>query len=108
MTDRPEKLLICINRRFGGDKPSCAARGSISIADAIEAGTKTRRIALDVERIVCLGQCLHEPSMRLAPGGRFFLGIQPSDVEALLAKFEASFGPRVEEDDTPPIHLLGS
>ena len=108
MAERPKKLLICINRRFEGDKPSCAARGSLPIADAIERGIKERRIALDVERIVCLGQCMHGPSMRLAPGGRFFLGVAPSQVESLLSEFEATFGRRPEEGKAPPVHLLGS
>ena len=48
----PRTLLICINRRFKASEPSCATRGSLPIADAIESGIRERRIAIPVERIV--------------------------------------------------------
>ena len=90
----PTNLLACVNRRFRSDQPSCAARGSSAIADAIEAGIRVRRIALDFERIRCLGQCDRGPALRLAPGGRFFLGVTLEDVARLLDEMEAEFGTR--------------
>ena len=36
----PKTVLVCVNRRFRGNQPSCAQRGSEEIADAIERGVE--------------------------------------------------------------------
>jgi len=100
-------VLICINRRFRGDQPSCAQRGSEALADAIEAGVTARRIAIRIERIKCLAQCTKGPTVRLAPGGRFILGMTLDDVPAILDELEAACGTH-DDDGGPPVHLLGS
>ncbi len=102
---RPRTLLICINRRFQASEPSCAARGSLPIAEAIESGIRQRRIAIKVERIVCLGQCTKGPTLKLVPG-EFILGTTPDMVPGILDRLEAACG--VSDDDGPPAHLLGS
>lgn len=103
----PQSVMVCINRRFRGDQPSCAARGSEAIADAVEAGIAQRRIAIKMERVICLGQCTKGPTVRFAPGGRFNLGTRLEDVSAILDELQALCG--VEDDDGgPPLHLLGS
>ena len=99
-------MLICINRRYRGDQPSCAQRGSEALADAIEAGVAARRIDIKVERIKCLAQCTKGPTVRLAPGGRFMLGTTLGDVQAILDELERTCG--IRDDDGPPAHLLGS
>lgn len=101
-------FLICINRRFDSGKPSCAARGSLALAEAIETGVRERRIDIDVERIVCLGQCQHGPSMRFAPGGDFLLGVSMDQVADILDRLEDQCGVRQDRDDGPPLNLLGS
>ncbi len=49
MDERPHTILICVNRRFKADEPSCAARGSFAIAEAIERGVRERRIEIAAE-----------------------------------------------------------
>lgn len=84
MLELPHTFAICINRRLGGDKPSCAARGSEAIADALEAGIRERGISVKIERLVCFGLCAAGPNGRLIPGGAFHKGLKPDDVPSLL------------------------
>ena len=69
-------------------RPSCAYRGSIELAAAIEKGLAERRMDLEIEHIHCLGHCRNGPTMRLAPGGKFFLGKTQEDAEAVLDDLE--------------------
>ncbi len=108
MAPRPKTILICVNRRFKADEPSCAARGSLAIAEAIELGVRDRRIDIAVERFICFGQCTKGPTVKLAPGG-FILGTTPDMVAGILDQLEADCGVRDGGgDDDPPMHLLGS
>jgi len=77
-------LLICINKRMDTTRPSCGYRGSIELADAIEKGVAERELGLEIERIHCLGHCQKGPTMRLAPGGKFYLGKGVDDADAVL------------------------
>lgn len=108
MTARPSTLLICVNPVARAGKGCCAGRGSVAIAKALEAGVRDRRIDITVERIVCLGQCAHGPTLRLAPGGAFILGVAVADVPGLLDRLEAECGVRLPAAETVPLHLLGS
>jgi hypothetical protein len=101
----PRTLLICVNRRFKASEPSCAARGSLPVANAIENGIRERRIAIAVERIVCLGQCTKGPTLKLVPG-EFILGTTMDMVPGILDRLQAACG--IRTDDGPPVHLLGS
>ncbi len=107
MGKRPRKLLICVNRRFKADEPSCAARGSVPVAEAIERGVADRGIDIQVERIVCLGQCTKGPTVKLVPG-RFILGTTEDMVGGILDELETACGTKDRDDDGPPVHLLGS
>ena len=82
-------VIVCVNRRLGHDKPSCAGRGSEAIADALEAaaaGTGVR-----VTRLKCFGRCAEGPNVRVR-GGRFFRGATLDDVPAILAEAGADHG----------------
>ena len=103
---KPKYLMVCTNRRYGADGASCAARSSLDMAKAIEAGVLERRINITVERSVCMGQCTKGPTLRLAPGGRFILGKSLEDIESILNDLEGLCGLR--EDVIPPLNLLGS
>ncbi len=112
MTPRPKKILICVNRRFDAGEPSCAARGSFAIAEAIEQGVSDRRIDIAVERFICLGQCTKGPAVKLAPGD-FILGATPDRVPAILDDLEAACGVRDIADDgdgdgEPAAHFPGA
>lgn len=56
--------MICVNRRFSGDEPSCAARGSFAIAEAIEQGVEERNIDIVAERVICFGHCHKGPTVK--------------------------------------------
>lgn len=105
---RPDTLVVCINRRFRTDAPSCAARGSEAIADALERGIRERGIALRVVRIRCFGACSRGPTMRLAPGGAFLFEVRAEDVPALLDRFEREAGRSVGEPYPASLRFLGS
>ncbi len=104
---RPETVLVCVNRRFGDGQLSCAANNSEKIAEALADGIQERRIAVNFERSVCMGQCLRGPTIRFAPGGRFILGTSLEDVTNLLDELEAMCG-TLEEEEELPLHLIGS
>jgi len=78
-------VIVCVNRRLGHDKPSCAARGSEAIADALDA--TLRDTGVSVVRIKCFGRCAEGPNARIA-GGRFFRGIALADVPAILGALQ--------------------
>ena len=99
--------MICINLRPGSDRPSCSARGSAAVADALERGIAERRINITLERSVCMGQCTKGPTVRFAPGGRFHLGTTLERVDIILDELESLCG-LCAEDNSPPLHLLGS
>lgn len=102
MAQRPKTLAICINRRFGGDIPSCAERGSVDLADAIEKGIAQRRINTQVERMTCFGYCQKGPNMRLVPGGGSFLhGVTAGQIPAILDHLQTQCGLRDEDDKDP-------
>lgn len=88
MSDAPE-LWICVNRRYGGHRPSCAARGSQAIADAFERAFSERGLAIKVTRSPCQSACEAGPSVRLIPGPVLFLGTMIEDVPAVCDKIEA-------------------
>ena len=104
----PEGVLVCVNRRFRGDQPSCAARGSEALADALEAALKERGVKVTLERSVCMGRCTRGPTVRFAPGGRFNLHTEMDDIPTLVDELETLCGLHDDEDDSPPLHLLGS
>lgn len=85
---RPTTVLICINRRLRSDQPSCASRGSYALADEIEKGLLERNIPMTIERSVCLGQCQKGPTIRLVPGGKFYLGMELNEIGKFLDDLE--------------------
>ncbi len=89
----PFELMICVNRRFGGPKPSCGGRGSPAIADAFERAFAARGLDVKVTRSPCQSTCERGPSVRLLPGPVLFLGTTleqvPDVVEAIAARLAA-------------------
>ena len=86
---RPTMLSICINYRAGNILPSCGARGSWELADALQAGIAERGIALKFKRLHCMGKCHIGPTMRIWPGGPFVMGAKATDVPEFLDRLEA-------------------
>ena len=97
---KPTGLLVCVNPISGANKPCCGGRGSETLAAALEKGIAERRIDVTLKRIRCLNKCHHGPSMRLAPAGRFLLGVSEADIPAILDALERECGKRPGEDAT--------
>ena len=101
-------LMICINRRFRTDEPSCAGRGSEALADRLEKEIQSRGINLTVERSICMGYCRTGPTIRLAPGGKFYLKPSDNEIAALLDEAETLCGTTTDNNEGPPINFLRS
>ena len=79
-------IIICINRRYGLSKPSCAGHGSLELADELERLLGEAKLEIPVKRIECLGDCEQGPNLRIAPGGRFFHGVSMGDLPEVIAE----------------------
>ncbi len=89
----PVRLAVCVNRMGRAGKPCCGARGSLALADAVEAAVRERSLDVTVERIVCLNKCHEGPNMRIV-GGRFFTGVDAAALPGILDGLEALAGRR--------------
>lgn len=105
---RPTTLVICVNRRYATDRPSCATRGSEALADRLEKEVTGRNLDIEVERVCCFGLCRQGPNMRLYPGGPHYYEVGEDDLPAILQDIERSCGRRPAKDPLSAIHLLGS
>ncbi len=76
----PLTLLVCVNRRFGRDRPSCAARGSEKLLAALVALDPTIRVM----PAPCQGRCSRGPVVRALPTGRLFFDVHPSQSAVIL------------------------
>lgn len=76
-------IIVCINRRLGYDKPSCAARGGEDLALALDAAACGTGVT--ISRLKCFGRCAEGPNVRVH-GGRFFRGVSLDDVPTILAE----------------------
>lgn len=83
------RLNICVNFRAGNILPSCGARGSRELADALEAGIAERGLPYEFNRLHCMGKCHIGPTMRISPGGSFIMGAQACDVPRILDLLQA-------------------
>ncbi len=104
----PTTVMVCVNRRFRVDEASCGVRGSEKLADALESGIQQRRINIKLERSICMGHCLTGPTIRLAPGGRFFHGPTSEEIAAILDELEEKCGTLDPADSDAPLFMPGS
>ncbi len=106
---RPTALVVCVNRRFGNDRPSCAGRGSEELANTLERLIAERQLAVTLDRIRCFGDCTRGAVMRLYPNGPFYRFVCAEDLAAILADIERLCGRRTDGESPPlPLDLLGS
>jgi len=78
-------VIICVNHRRNPQLPSCGARGSLEIAQALELEIAAQGVAAQVERIHCFGACEQGPNLRIMPGGAFFRHVRLEDVAHIIA-----------------------
>ena len=88
-----KKLIICTNHRANPEQPSCAARGSLLLAERLEQAIAMHGWRIKLERFACLGRCQTGPAVKLAPGGRFICELTPDKFGALLQELEAFASP---------------
>ncbi|TAN53657.1 MAG: (2Fe-2S) ferredoxin domain-containing protein [Methylococcaceae bacterium] len=79
-------IRVCTNLRQAADQPSCAARGSGEILQALQRLAAGSGVA--VEQSPCMGHCEHGPVVRTGPGGAFYHGITPAQLPALWTDVE--------------------
>ncbi len=84
-----DRIRLCVNYRAGETMPSCAARGSRDVEAALREKLPAHLPHMRLETVHCLGRCHLGPTVRLSPAGPFLLGVQPDDVDRLLALLAA-------------------
>ncbi|SCA55160.1 putative Ferredoxin, 2Fe-2S [Candidatus Terasakiella magnetica] len=78
-----KKLYVCTNMRVGGSRGSCALRGSKKTLPLLREELRKRSVDINVEEIICLGQCERGPAIRIAPGGSFYLEAGPDKISEI-------------------------
>lgn len=90
-----KSIVVCINFRPFANQPSCAQRGSEALADWLEQEIATRKLAVTVDRSVCLGHCPVGPNVRLL-GGAFIHEASREKLSDLLDQLAATKGSNQE------------
>jgi len=85
----PLRLLVCVNRRFGRDRPSCAARGSEKLLKALVPMLAALDPPIAAFPAPCQGRCSRGPVVRAMPTGSLFLDVHPSHSSVILNHFIA-------------------
>jgi (2Fe-2S) ferredoxin len=80
----PLRLLVCVNRRFGRDRPSCAARGSEKLLKALVPMLAALDPPIAAFPAPCQGRCSRGPVVRVMPAGTLLLDIHPSNSRLIL------------------------
>lgn len=80
-----KKILICTNHRANPSQPSCAARGSETLAQRLAQFIATHQLDIRLERGGCLGQCTDGPNLKLVPGGPLLSHLSPNDDRLMQA-----------------------
>lgn len=83
-----KKIVVCVNYRANPDQPSCAARGSLELAQCLQAEIRNRNLDIPMEQLHCMGFCDQGPNIRLVPGGRFFHMLTLEDIPQVLIEIE--------------------
>ena len=60
------KIYVCTNVRRATDQPSCGARGSEALLEALKAGVHRRGLSYEVESSVCFGHCSKGPNVKVS------------------------------------------
>lgn len=83
-----KKVIICNNFRSNPNQPSCSARGSQAITEAITDAINTHHLSLEIEHIKCLGKCADGPNVKLVPYGPFIQGVDSAQLPSLIKKIQ--------------------
>ncbi len=80
-----KKLLVCTNFRANPNNPSCAARDSQLLLEALKLELAKKNILIEAEASPCMGYCNVGPNTRLAPNGEFFHGVTTKNWAKLIS-----------------------
>ena len=64
-TSSEKKILICTNYRANKRNPSCGAKGSLELLDAL----KSKQLDISIEEAPCMGRCQQGPNINILPNG---------------------------------------
>ncbi len=79
-----KKLLICTNYRANPNNPSCGARHSQLVLDALKMEFAEKKMVIEIEESPCMGYCNVGPNARLTPNGAFFHGLSATKLAKLI------------------------
>ncbi len=80
-------VFVCTNQRPDGSaRPSCAARGSEGVLEALKAESKRQGVGRDVriQKSGCLDICERGPAAVVYPEGNWYGGLAPADAEEFV------------------------
>ncbi len=93
MTQPPRyKLLVCVDNIAPPDKGCCGQKGSVALAKVIAREVAARGVTATAKEIVCLSNCHRGPSMRIAPGGRFFFRVNSDQLPSIRSNSWRAYG----------------
>lgn len=84
----PYFIVVCVNRRYGLNSPSCAASGAVDLAVELERQLAEVHLSIEVRRVECLGQCARGPNLRITPGGSFYHEFGVVDITVIIAQLQ--------------------
>lgn len=77
-------VYVCTNKRFSSSRASCGMRASEKTLALLQDAMKARGLNYPIEKSICFGQCTFGPTLRIAPGGEFFMGAKPDRLEEIV------------------------
>ncbi len=75
-------IFVCVNQKEG-DKPCCAARGSVDLHAKLKEMARGLK-GVRVSKSGCLGRCDDGPNIMVFPDNVWYSGVQESDLEGIL------------------------
>jgi (2Fe-2S) ferredoxin len=92
--DEPKRLFVC-------DNQDCRSRGSLELADKIEAMLEERGSldGVEIEPYTCFGGCDNGPNMIVYPDRAWYVGVQEADLPDVVDHLTGE-GPRVTRLET--------
>lgn len=75
-----KKILVCTNYRANPNTPSCGARDSDRVFEALS----RLNLGVPIEKSPCLGMCNEGPNVRLVPNGACFHAVSTGNLNKLI------------------------
>lgn len=99
------QILVCLNEREGGKKPSCAPRGALAVYHRFKDRVKELGIRdrVMVTRTGCLKHCSQGITVAVWPFNLWYRQVTPDDVEEILQQTVLADGREVERLRMPDI-----